>query len=162
MSKHFFFQLTVAVGWLFSTTILLSLIYGLYEADLNEYVSAAYSSLSHSAWAAGLAWIVIACSTGYGGYINSILSTTILYPFSRVTYCAYLVHPLMIRFLTMNLDSPLHLAKDLMLLLFLGQVVISYVLAFFISIAFEAPVVSMLRILAKLPTTNTKKPNVTT
>lgn len=143
-------------------SVLLLLIFGLYEANLSRYVGAAYSSLSHSAWALGLAWIVIACSTGNGGYINSLLSATILYPFSRVTYCAYLVHPLTIRIMVMNMDSPVHLGKDMMLIMFLGQVVLSYVLAFFISIAFEAPVVSMLRILAKLPTSSHRKTNEAT
>lgn len=46
---------------------LVSLVYGLYEVRLSPLAGAAYSSLSHSAWALGLAWIVIACSTGYGG-----------------------------------------------------------------------------------------------
>lgn len=48
------------------------------------------------------------------GYINKILSAPILYPFSRVTYCAYLIHPIIIRLTTMNLDSPFHLGKDTM------------------------------------------------
>lgn len=55
------------MGWLLSSACLLSLLYGLYEAELTPVTAAAYSSLSHSAWALGLAWIVIACSTGYGG-----------------------------------------------------------------------------------------------
>lgn len=74
-------------------------------------MAAAYSSLSHSVWALGLSWIVVACSTGYGGYVNNILSAPILYPISRTTYCAYLVHPLVIRLTAMNLDSPFHLGK---------------------------------------------------
>lgn len=60
------------VGWLGSVAVLLSLVYGLYEADLTPLTGAAYSSLSHTAWALGLAWIVIACTTGHGG-INSFL-----------------------------------------------------------------------------------------
>ncbi|XP_032674877.1 O-acyltransferase like protein isoform X2 [Odontomachus brunneus] len=139
---------TVVVGWLLSCACLLSLLYGLYEAELTPATAAAYSSLSHSAWALGLSWIVIACSTGYGGYVNKILSEPLLYPFSRVTYCAYLVHPLVIRLTAMNLDSPFHLGKDLVLITFLGQLVLSYALSFVISISFEAPVVSMLKILS--------------
>lgn len=46
------------------------------------------------------------------GYINKILSAPVLYPFSRVTYCAYLIHPIIIRLTAMNLDSPFHLGKD--------------------------------------------------
>ncbi|XP_058791730.1 O-acyltransferase like protein isoform X2 [Phymastichus coffea] len=139
---------TVFIGWLLSTACLLSLLYGLYEAELSAAAGAAYSSLSHSAWALGLAWIVVACSTGYGGYVNDILSAPILYPFSRVTYCAYLVHPIVIRLTAMNMDSPLHLGKDSVMITFFGQVVASYILSFVISISFEAPVVSMLKILS--------------
>ncbi|KAL6448103.1 hypothetical protein ACFW04_000260 [Cataglyphis niger] len=139
---------TIVVGWLLSSACLLSLLYGLYEAELTPATAAAYSSLSHSAWALGLAWIVIACSTGYGGYVNKILSWPLLYPFSRVTYCAYLVHPLVIRLTVMNLDSPFHLGKDVVAITFIGQLVLSYVFSFIISITFEAPVVSMLKILS--------------
>ncbi|XP_066593755.1 nose resistant to fluoxetine protein 6-like isoform X2 [Prorops nasuta] len=139
---------TVVLGWLLSAMCLLSLLYGLYEAELAPMTAAAYSSLSHSAWALGLSWIVIACSTGYGGYVNKILSAPILYPFSRVTYCAYLVHPIVIRLTAMHADAPMHLGKDTVMITFLGQVVLSYFLSFVISVSFEAPVVSMLKILA--------------
>ncbi|XP_012280253.1 O-acyltransferase like protein isoform X2 [Orussus abietinus] len=138
----------VVVGWLLSSACLLSLLYGLYEAELSPATAAAYSSLSHSVWALGLSWIVIACSTGYGGYVNDILSAPILYPFSRVTYCAYLVHPIIIRLTAMNMDAPFHLGKDTVMITFFGQVVLSYFLSFVISVSFEAPVVSMLKILA--------------
>lgn len=117
----------------------------------------------------------------FPGYVNKLLSEPLLYPFSRVTYCAYLVHPLVIRLTAMNLDSPFHLGKDLVvsmcarvfngrrdspkrekrrdcgetlyffsfqLITFLGQLVLSYALSFVISISFEAPVVSMLKILS--------------
>jgi hypothetical protein len=107
-------KLAVTAGWLMSATILLSLIYGLYDTQLSPIAAAAFSSLSHSAWAASLAWITIACSTGYGGWINSLLSATVLYPFSRVTYCAYLIHPIVIRFYALNSDAPMHLGVDSM------------------------------------------------
>ncbi|XP_011314340.1 uncharacterized protein [Fopius arisanus] len=139
---------TVVIGWLLSSACLLSLLYGLYEAELSPITAAAYSSLSHSAWALGLAWIVIACSTGYGGWVNKILSAPILYPFSRVTYCAYLVHPMIIRLTAMNLDSPFHLGKDTVVVTFIGQVVLSYIVSFAVSLSFEAPIVSMLKILS--------------
>lgn len=84
------------------------------------------------------------------GLVNKILSSTALYPFSRVTYCAYLLHPIVIRVMMMTMDRPLHLGAIVMIIIFLGQVVASYILSFIVSIAFEAPVVSMLRILTKL------------
>ncbi|XP_075226841.1 O-acyltransferase like protein [Lycorma delicatula] len=143
-----FNKVAATIGWIMSTFGLIALLYGLYEQELHPVTAAAYSSLSHTIWAVCLAWIVIACSTGNGGYVNDFLSWTVLYPFSRVTYCAYLIHPIIIRILAMRMDSPVHLGKDLVGVIFFGQLVASYLLAFVISLAYEAPIVSLLRIVS--------------
>ncbi|XP_058814695.1 nose resistant to fluoxetine protein 6 isoform X2 [Topomyia yanbarensis] len=141
-------KVMVALGWTASTIMILYLLFGLFNATLTKIAAAAYSSLSHTAWAAACAWIIIACSTGYGGWVNKLLSAPILYPFSRVTYCAYLVHPIVNRIYAMESDSPIHMTTNNLTTLYLGQVVSSYVLAFIISLSFEAPVVTMLRIMS--------------
>ncbi|KAK9509892.1 hypothetical protein O3M35_004783 [Rhynocoris fuscipes] len=142
----------MSVGWILFKTdckrLLLFLVYGLYGSKLSPVFSAAYSSLSHTAWAIGLAWIVIACSTGYGGYVTKILSSSLLYPFSRVTYCAYLVHPIVIRIFTMKMEAPVHLGIELVIVLYIGHLVMSYLVSFVISLLFEAPIVSLLRIIS--------------
>jgi hypothetical protein len=68
-----YFQLTVIAGWTAAIASLLSLVYGLYDVNLSPATGAAYSALSHSAWALALAWIVVACSTGYGGKSRPIV-----------------------------------------------------------------------------------------
>ncbi|XP_060810433.1 O-acyltransferase like protein [Amyelois transitella] len=136
------------VGWTVCTATLLFLIFGLYQTQLGVAAAAVYSALSHSLWSACVGWIIIACSTGYGGWVRPLLSAPILYPFSRVTYCAYLVHPVVLRYVAMHLTHPIHLGELLVFVLFLGLTVISYVLAFIISVAFEAPMVTMLKIIA--------------
>ncbi|KNC30260.1 hypothetical protein FF38_14520 [Lucilia cuprina] len=139
---------TVITAWTLASLNLFVLVFGLYRAELSQLTAALYSSLSHSAWALSLAWITIACSTGYGGFVNTLLSAPCLYPFSRVTYCAYLVHPIVIRSMALNTDSPLHLGGDTMVVMFFGFVVASYLLSFVVSMSFEAPVVTMLKILS--------------
>ncbi|KAK9498898.1 hypothetical protein O3M35_003448 [Rhynocoris fuscipes] len=141
-------KITLTLGWLLSSGLLLFLVYGLYGSKLSPVFAAAYSSLSHTAWAIGLAWIVIACSTGYGGYVTKILSSSLLYPFSRVTYCAYLVHPIVIRIFTMKMETPVHLGIELVIVLYIGHLVMSYLVSFVISLLFEAPIVSLLRIIS--------------
>ncbi|XP_028171001.1 nose resistant to fluoxetine protein 6-like [Ostrinia furnacalis] len=136
------------VGWAACTGMLLFLIFGLYQTELGVASAAVYSALSHSLWAACIGWIIIACSTGYGGWVRSLLAAPVLYPFSRVTYCAYLVHPVVLRYVAMHLTHPIHLGELLVFVLFLGLTVISYVLAFIISVAFEAPIVTMLKIVS--------------
>lgn len=93
---------------------LLWIVFGLYNVQLSPFAAAAFSSLSHTAWALSLAWIVVACSSGYGGYVNKLLSLPLIYPFSRVTYCAYLVHPISIRFISLGSDATIHLGNDSM------------------------------------------------
>jgi peptidoglycan/LPS O-acetylase OafA/YrhL len=145
-----FTKLQLIAGWSMSTGTILYLLYGLYNQELSKVAAAAYSSLSHSAWAIALAWIIIACSTDNGGFVNKFLSAPALYPFSRVTYCAYLVHPIVIRAFVLNSDTPFHLGVESMIIIFFGQVASSYILAFAVSLAFEAPVVTMLRILRSI------------
>lgn len=106
----------VALGWSMSMSIGLYLIYGLYNTTLDQLGGAAYSSLSHSAWALSMAWIIFACSTGYGGWVNRVLASPLTYPFSRTTYCAYLVHPIAIRIMALNSTAPMHLGKYLMVM----------------------------------------------
>lgn len=48
----------------------------------------------------------------FAGYMNKLLSCRFLIPFSRTTYCAYLVHPIIIRYVVMKRDTPLHLTVE--------------------------------------------------
>ncbi|CAH0722126.1 unnamed protein product, partial [Brenthis ino] len=149
-----------ATGWAVCAGTLLFLVFGLYRLRLGVAAAAAYSALSHSLWAACVAWVIVACSTGHGGaclvvlwitgkgWVRALLAAPALYPLSRLTYCAYLVHPVVLRCVAMRLTHPIHLGELLVFVLFLGLAVISYFLAFVISVAFEAPMVTMLKLVS--------------
>lgn len=100
----------LAIGWTLAFSTQLYLIFGLIKVDLHRTIAATYSSLSHSLWAIALAWIIIACATGNGGYINDFLSAPWFYSFSRLTYCAYLVHSIVTQSFATSNDAPIHLA----------------------------------------------------
>ncbi|KAJ9583177.1 hypothetical protein L9F63_022477 [Diploptera punctata] len=136
----------VVIGWALSIAMSFVLVHGLY-GDLGPIMSAAYVALSHTAWAIAVAWIVIACTTGNGGYVNKVLSCKFLYPLSRITYCAYLVHPLVMISVIMHLDSPMHLARASMIIVIFGYFCTSYMLSLIVSLGFEAPTISLLNIL---------------
>ncbi|CAH0389766.1 unnamed protein product [Bemisia tabaci] len=144
---------TIFLGWVLSLLTLASLVYGLHIFHLGVTGSAFYVSVGHSAWGAALAWIVIACCTGNGGCVNSLLSFRLLQPLSRLTYCAYLVHPVIMVLTSFQMDGPLHLHNGLVLILYFGNVVASFLLSFFISLTLEAPVVRLLKVALSPPQT---------
>ena len=66
------FQLWVIVGWLLAACCCLSVVYGLYgvptgDKVLSSGVNAFYASFNRIGWAVGVAWVIFACSSGYGG-----------------------------------------------------------------------------------------------
>ncbi|XP_011632801.1 nose resistant to fluoxetine protein 6 [Pogonomyrmex barbatus] len=134
------------IGWMLSVAIMFSVVYGLYPGNLTVMVSSVYAALGHTAWAMAVAFIVIQCCTGSARMIDSLLSLRLMYPLSRLTYCAYLVHPVIMMITTTQMDGPLHLHNGIVLILYFGNLVASYLLSFCISLAFEAPVVTLLKI----------------
>ncbi|XP_078045427.1 nose resistant to fluoxetine protein 6 [Augochlora pura] len=135
-----------AIGWLISSGVMFSLVYGLYPGNLTVTVSSVYAALGHTAWAVAVSFIVIQCCTGSAKMIDSLLSLRLMYPLSRLTYCAYLVHPVIMMITVTQMDGPLHLHNDLVLILYFGNLVASYLMSFCISIGLEAPIVNLLKI----------------
>lgn len=90
-----------------------SLVYGLYPENLTVPVSSVYAALGHTAWSIGVSFIVIQCCTGSASMIDSFLSLRLMYPLSRLTYCAYLVHPVIMMITVTQMDGPLHLHNSL-------------------------------------------------
>lgn len=97
------------IGWIVSVAIMFSVVYGLYPGNLTVMVSSVYAALGHTAWAMAVAFIVIQCCTGSARMIDSLLSLRLMYPLSRLTYCAYLVHPVIMTITITQMDGPLHL-----------------------------------------------------
>ena len=62
--------------------------------------AAVYLSVHRTAWAIALGWLIFACSTERGGFINTLLSWNAFGPLSNLSYLAYLVHPLLMLFHT--------------------------------------------------------------
>lgn len=76
---HVLFKLLVSLGWTLSTAVGLAIIYGLTPyvdqskvPEVSPVVQMTYGPLHRTAWAFVIAWIIFACSRGYGGtyYLN--------------------------------------------------------------------------------------------
>lgn len=101
----------------------------------------------NTAWGLALIWIVLSCKWGLAKPIDRLLSFRGMLPLSRLTYCAYLVHPVTQIVMSLDLKGTIHLQHGLCFTVFLGNVVISYTIALILSCLFEAPIVRLLKIL---------------
>lgn len=148
-------RLLALLGWCVSTATALAVVYGLYyynshpPATMTPVASGFYLSLSRTLWAMCLSWVVLACVSGYGGPVNSILSWQIWAPLGRLTFAAYLVHPIIIFVYYFNLVTPLHFTDLTMIYLYIANLVVSYAIAFIVSMAVEAPMMQLEKFIVK-------------
>lgn len=100
-----------------------------------------------TAWGLALMWITLSCKWGLAKPIDKLLSHRTLLPMSRLTYCAYLIHPVSQIVMSLELKGTIHIQHGLVLTIFLGNAITAYTIALIISLLFEAPVVRILKIL---------------
>lgn len=152
--------------WLGSVSLLGLIIFGVWNGELSRLTTAFYVSIGHTgelsyffmlsfvsfsyrpltAFGVGLIWIVLSCCWGIAPTANRILSYRGLWPLSRLTYCTYLIHPVIMLITSFRMSGIVHLNNLFVMTIFLGNAVASFGVAFFISVLFEAPVIRMLKI----------------
>lgn len=155
-------KISVLVGWLFAVVTGSLPVYGLYDyykhgdygmnggiTDASQEVSAIYIGFSRLSWSVALAWVVYACATGYGGPVNNILSWKIWAPLGRLTYCAYLVHPIVMMLYIYSMKTAFFIDDTIMIYLFFGNLVASYLVAFVVSMVIEAPMMGLEKVVFK-------------
>ncbi|XP_071955988.1 nose resistant to fluoxetine protein 6-like [Antedon mediterranea] len=139
------------MGWMAATGIALAVVYGLYgnfHGDpLNKAASVVYATFSRFSWAVALAWVAFACVTGYGGPVNSLLSWSFWIPLSRINYCAYLLHPIIMFVFYYSLPNMIYFTDLLLVYFFIGNIVLSYAAAFILSVSIEAPFMALEKLL---------------
>uniref|UniRef100_A0A183VF26 Nose resistant to fluoxetine protein 6 n=1 Tax=Toxocara canis TaxID=6265 RepID=A0A183VF26_TOXCA len=169
-----FFIWKIALGWAISTIFGIGSVFGLYDyartGEISEWMRVGYVLFGRNGYALSLAWVTFACATGYGGDfflftcpINSLLSWRAWIPLSRITFCAYLIHPILLQIYNFSRPHPFHFTTVYqMFYLFAVAVVMAYFTGFFLSLAFEVPVsiletLAVNRIMAKLRGPRRKK-----
>ncbi|KAG5682446.1 hypothetical protein PVAND_011798 [Polypedilum vanderplanki] len=132
--------------WSMSSFILFIIIFGVGEGQLNMMATSFYVSFGHTAWGFALIWITLSCCWDLAKPINSLLSFNGFFPFSRLCFCSYLIHPTVMMVTSFQSDGPVQLRHGLIFTAFLGNAAISFILAFIISLMVEAPVIRLLKV----------------
>ncbi|XP_036144154.1 nose resistant to fluoxetine protein 6-like [Monomorium pharaonis] len=116
-----------------------------YKRLESVLITAIYVAFHKTFWTIGIAWIVIACSTKHGGIVNKLLSLKIWIPLSRLTYCAYLIHPIVIRSIRYYSETSIHFEVLSCIVLSVGNITISYFCAYILSLIVEIPCILLIQ-----------------
>ncbi|XP_036138225.1 nose resistant to fluoxetine protein 6 [Monomorium pharaonis] len=116
-----------------------------YKQLESNLTIAIYVAFHKTFWTIGIAWIVIACSTKHGGIVNKLLTLKVWIPLSRLTYCAYLIHPVVIRSIRYYSETSIYFEFLSFVVLNFGYITISYFCAYILSLTVEIPCNSLMR-----------------
>ncbi|XP_067000008.2 nose resistant to fluoxetine protein 6-like [Anabrus simplex] len=125
-----------------------------YSGSITPLMSATYAGLHRPLFSVGIAFIMMVCTTGNGGFVNKILSYPPLVPLSRLSYCIFLVHPMVQMLHFGGLRAPADIAYVSLVWLSIGDLVLSTACALILYLTIEQPLEELGRIL--LPKNNSK------
>ena len=152
--KRFINIIIYSVMWVIAGVIMILSLYGLvfiWQGHIpTRGENVMYMTFSRFAWGIALALIVFACHNGYGWFINSFLSMKIWTPLSRMTFNAYLVHPIVLGVIFGSLQKTIHYGDVTMAVFTVACVVISYGVAGVICLFVELPLGSVEMLMFKL------------
>ncbi|KAJ8042096.1 Nose resistant to fluoxetine protein 6 [Holothuria leucospilota] len=142
-----FHWMVALLGWILACGTGYACVYSVYGNYNGEPWPTAgnvvYEMLCRFAWGLFVAWVVFACYYGYGGWVNSFLDHPAWAPLGRLTYSAYLLHPIVVFFFLAHQGSALYLSLGLMAFYFAGVSLISYGCAAIMSLMVEFPLVGL-------------------
>ncbi|CAL1287085.1 unnamed protein product [Larinioides sclopetarius] len=147
--KNFMNWWQQTLGWTIAAFCSLSVVFGLYHVEMSRVTSLFYNALCRSSFTIGLAWVIFACETGHGGFITKFLSWKLFIPLSRLTYCTYLVHPILIHAYYQAYPTAFYFTELLMVTNFMGFLIMSYIIAFMFSLTFESPLMNLEKLIVK-------------
>ena len=154
--------------WICSIVVQFLLVFGTWDGTLNVPQTAIYVSVGHAAWGLSLMWMVMSCYWGLAQPVNKLLSYRAFLPLSRLTYCTYLLHPMIMVITSFRMEAPFHLQHVLIvsicminyvmqcfnphlhifqLTAFLGNAIIAFLVALVASLLYEAPVIRILKLI---------------
>lgn len=142
---------TVKVGWIIAVLSGLALVYGIHH--WNEGVSytpaeaIVFSSLQKLIWGLLLSWVCLACYSGNGGFVYQLLSWAGFKPLAQLSYLVYLIHYLVAIGYVANGQGPSDFSHSRFVFFFFGILCISHILAFFLNIVFEFPLIQITKLI---------------
>ncbi|XP_071643855.1 nose resistant to fluoxetine protein 6-like isoform X1 [Temnothorax longispinosus] len=130
---------TVILCWCFGSACNIIVVFGTYKRQIPILPAAIYAALHKGIWATGIAWVTIACLTQHGGIIYRILSFKGWAPLSRLSYCAYLINPLVVHSIRLLSETSVHFELVPLGIVLMGYLTITYTCSYVLSLVVETP-----------------------
>ncbi|XP_073233069.1 nose resistant to fluoxetine protein 6-like [Porites lutea] len=146
-------QLVCLVGWFVGAGLGITVVYGIYTVNkkggrpFNQAENIIYGTFSRFVWGLAVAWVVYACHKGYGSLVNKFLSASYWIPLSRLTYSAYLLHPIVMNVYFGSFQHTTEYTDKIFALYFVSIVVFAYASAFVLAVCVEYPTMQLEKVL---------------
>ncbi|KAI6197060.1 NRF domain-containing protein [Aphelenchoides besseyi] len=154
------------IGWIVAGAIGAYAVFGLFNytrtGEISPLYSAIYTLVGRPCFALFLAWVVFVCEANPSGNrilgrVNAILGHRVFVPLSKITFCAYLIHPILLQAFYLSRPSAFHFTNSFQMLhMFLIALAGSYAVALLLSLAFELPVMHLDKLIFQ-PTKRTNR-----
>lgn len=106
-----------------------------------------YITFARTMWSVALVLMVILCTTDQGGIVERILSFSFWDPIGKLTYSAYLIHPILIRVVYFNRTTLFDYDGYMYVVHYLGFLVMAYGLATLLYCGVESPFGALVKML---------------
>jgi len=106
-----------------------------------------YNGFAKIAWGLSVAWVILACTKGKGGVVDSILSWSAWVPLARVQYLVYLLHRTIIYIINSWAEDTVRYSHTVFATQFIAILGTATFAAFVFVILFEAPIVQLEKLL---------------
>jgi peptidoglycan/LPS O-acetylase OafA/YrhL len=104
----------VALSWVLSLLALTGIVFAHSSFNAGQYTvleGALFNSLSRVCWSGALCVVILLCVNGYGGVVNSFLSSNVFTVLIRLNYNVYLLHLLVIGEVVGQGRTPIHFSN---------------------------------------------------
>ncbi|XP_071445528.1 nose resistant to fluoxetine protein 6-like [Hetaerina americana] len=145
-------QVSAGVAWVACFVVLYAVIFGPYDMfQFNhpyDVMEASFFGAFHRfAWAIAVGWLIFACSNGYGGFINQLLSAKFFKPLSRLSYCIFLTHVAVLLFGASRSRTAIFVDEYVLFHDYAGDIFITLIASVILHICFEAPFLILVKLL---------------
>lgn len=139
---------TVRAAWVTAAAVSAAVLLGVRKELVGDRTSsqgtaALYNAVHRTVWALAVGWVVVACSTGHGGPVNSVLAWRGWKPLSRLAFAAYLLHPIVAMGFSCCLEQLVYMTDAVAVYQFLGVLVLSLLLSAVLTVTWEMPVTAL-------------------